>query len=166
MVPVPGVDPRHAAILADAVATAKRAGDRLSTRGPKNSIHDYGSYSKPRAGKGRPFAGQGVIVALTDTDRDQVVGLVRDFAAAEVAPRVRDYDRDEHLPVDILRATAELGFLGGTVNESWGGMGPGNRPFAAVIEGISRVDLCPGVRLSMPSALVGAGGDGGLHLAS
>jgi alkylation response protein AidB-like acyl-CoA dehydrogenase len=100
-----------------------------------------------------------VIVTLTDTDRDQLVGLVRDFAAAEVAPRVRDYDRDEHIPVDILRKMAALGFFGGTVEESWGGMALDHRSFAAVIEEISRVDHCLGVLLSMPSALVGAGID-------
>ncbi len=98
-------------------------------------------------------------MTLTDIDRDQLVGLVRDFAAAEVAPRVRDYDRDEHIPLDILRKMAELGFFGGTVEESWGGMALDHRSFAAVIEEISRVDHCLGVLLSMPSALVGAGID-------
>jgi len=96
-------------------------------------------------------------MTLTASDRKQLVGLVRDFAAAEVAPRVRDYDRDEYLPVDILEKMAALGLFGGTVEEQWGGAGLDHVSFAAVIEEISRVDHCLGVLLSMPSALVGGG---------
>ena len=96
-------------------------------------------------------------MTLTDTDRGQLVALVRDFAAGEVAPRVRDYDRDEHIPIEILQKMAELGFFGGTIAEEWGGMALDHRSFAAVIEEISRVDHCLGVLLSMPSALVGGG---------
>ena len=96
-------------------------------------------------------------MTLTDTDRGQLVALVRDFAASEVAPRVRDYDRDEHIPIEILQKMAELGFFGGTISEEWGGMALDHRSFAAVIEEISRVDHCLGVLLSMPSALVGGG---------
>lgn len=96
-------------------------------------------------------------MALTDIDRDQLVKLVRDFALTEVAPRVRDYDRDEFIPIDILEKMAGLGFFGGTLEECWGGMGLDHRSYAAIIEEISRVDHCLGVLLSMPSALVGAG---------
>ncbi|TGD85892.1 acyl-CoA dehydrogenase [Mycolicibacterium sp. CH28] len=96
-------------------------------------------------------------MTLTDTDREQLVALVRDFAAGEVAPRVRDYDRDEHIPIEILQKMAELGFFGGTIAEEWGGAALDHRTFAAVIEEISRVDHCLGVLLSMPSALVGGG---------
>lgn len=96
-------------------------------------------------------------MTLGDADRKQLIQLVRDFAAAEIAPRVRDYDRDEYLPPDILRKLAELGLFGGTIDERWGGASLDYRTFAAVIEEISRVDHCLGVLLSMPSALVGSG---------
>jgi len=98
-------------------------------------------------------------MTLTDVDRDQLVTLVRDFAASEVAPRVREYDREEHIPLDILAKMAGLGFFGGTIDERWGGMSLDHRTYAAVIEEISRADHCLGVLVSMPSALVGAGID-------
>ena len=96
-------------------------------------------------------------MVFTDADRQQLIDLVRDFASAEVAPRVRDYDRDEYLPHEILHKMGELGLYGGTIDERWGGAGMDNRTFSAVIEEISRFDHCLGVLLSMPSALVGAG---------
>jgi alkylation response protein AidB-like acyl-CoA dehydrogenase len=82
---------------------------------------------------------------------------MRTFAAAEVAPRVRDYDRDEKLPLDLLTAMSALGFFGGTVPEEWGGAALDHVTFAMLIEEVSRVDHCLGALLSMPSALVGSG---------
>lgn len=93
----------------------------------------------------------------TDADRQQLLQLVRDFAEAEVAPRVREYDRGEYLPKEILEKMAQLGLYGGTIDERWGGSGLDNRTFSAVIEEISRYDHCLGVLISMPSALVGGG---------
>lgn len=83
--------------------------------------------------------------------------VLRDFATKEIAPRVRDYDRDEYLPRDILDKLAGMGMLGGIVPEQWGGSGLDHVTFARLIEEISRVDHCLGVIMSMPSALVGAG---------
>jgi len=100
---------------------------------------------------------KGVIAVGVDAERQQLIELVRDFAKAEVAPRVREYDRDEHLPREILEKMAQLGLFGGTIDERWGGAGMNNRTFSAVIEEISRYDHCLGVLMSMPSALVGAG---------
>jgi alkylation response protein AidB-like acyl-CoA dehydrogenase len=83
--------------------------------------------------------------------------LVAAFAEREVAPRVREYDRDEYLPRDILASMAGLGLFGGTVPEEWGGAGFDHVTFSVLIEEMSRVDHCLGVLMSMPSALVGAG---------
>lgn len=91
------------------------------------------------------------------TERDSLLQLVGEFARREVQPRVRDYDRDECFPRDILDAMAELGFYGGTVPEEWGGAGLDHVTFSMLIEEISRVDHCLGVLTSMPSALVGGG---------
>jgi alkylation response protein AidB-like acyl-CoA dehydrogenase len=83
--------------------------------------------------------------------------LVRNFAEREVAPRVREYDREERLPRDILEGMARLDLFGGMVPEVWGGAGMDHVTFSACIEEISKVDHCLGVVMSMPSALVGAG---------
>jgi len=94
---------------------------------------------------------------VSDSERDAMRRLVRDFAEREVAPRVRGYDNEERLPRDILEAMARLDLFGGMVPERWGGSGLDHVLYANLIEEISRVDHCLGVLMSMPSALVGAG---------
>jgi len=96
-------------------------------------------------------------VSTAGVDVEDLRDLVRDFAASVVAPRVAEYDREEHLPRDILDQMAELGFFGGTVAERWGGAGLDNGTFSILIEEISKVDHILGVLMSMPSALVGSG---------
>lgn len=94
---------------------------------------------------------------ISDLERTELLATLRTFARREVQPLVRDYDRSEALPRSILDSLADLGFLGGTVPEEWGGCGFDHLTFAKMIEEISRVDHCLGVIMSMPSALVGGG---------
>jgi alkylation response protein AidB-like acyl-CoA dehydrogenase len=96
-------------------------------------------------------------VAITSGERTVLVDTVRRFVESEVEPRVAQYDREEHLPLDILEATARLGVFGGTVPERWGGAGMDHGTFAEVIEEISKVDHALACVVSMPSALVGGG---------
>ncbi len=94
---------------------------------------------------------------MTVSETETMRAVVRDFAQREVKSRVRDYDREEALPMDILKGMARLDLFGGTVPEEWGGAGLDHVTFSQMIEEISRVDHCLGVLMSMPSALVGAG---------
>jgi alkylation response protein AidB-like acyl-CoA dehydrogenase len=96
-------------------------------------------------------------MAIDTTERQHLVQLVREFAQEEVAPRVREYDAAEELPLDLLQKMAELGFYGGVVPEEWGGLGLDHVTFAQITEELSKVDHALAVLTSMPSALVGAG---------
>jgi alkylation response protein AidB-like acyl-CoA dehydrogenase len=49
---------------------------------------------------------------MTDVERQGLLSTVREFARNEVAPLVRDYDREEQLPAGLLKRMAELDFLG------------------------------------------------------
>jgi alkylation response protein AidB-like acyl-CoA dehydrogenase len=89
--------------------------------------------------------------------REQLVEVVQDFGRQYVSPRVAAYDREEHLPRDLLDRMAELGFFGGTVPEALGGAGLDHVTFATIIETMARFDHILGVLMAMPSALVGAG---------
>lgn len=90
-------------------------------------------------------------------ERDLIVETVRRFAREEVAPRVREYDREERLPADLIGRLAELQLFGGTLPPEWGGHSLSHLTFAAVLEEMATVCHSLAVLISMPSALVGAG---------
>jgi alkylation response protein AidB-like acyl-CoA dehydrogenase len=90
-------------------------------------------------------------------ERDLIVETVGRFARDEVAPRVRDYDREEKLPPDLIGRLGELELLGGTIPRRWGGYGLSHVTYAAALEEMATVCHSLAVLMSMPSALVGAG---------
>jgi alkylation response protein AidB-like acyl-CoA dehydrogenase len=90
-------------------------------------------------------------------DRHSIIETVGAFARKEVAPRVRQYDRDETLPTDLLARMGELGFYGGTIPERYGGLGLDHETYAMAIEEMSTVCHMMGLFMSMPSGLVGSG---------
>ncbi|MFN8162552.1 MAG: acyl-CoA dehydrogenase family protein [Solirubrobacterales bacterium] len=90
-------------------------------------------------------------------ERENIIDTVGAFARAEVAPRVRDYDRAETVPRDLLERMAELGFYGGTIPEKYGGLGLDHETYAMAIEEMSTVCHMMGLFMSMASGLVGSG---------
>ncbi|HZS33301.1 MAG TPA: acyl-CoA dehydrogenase family protein [Methylomirabilota bacterium] len=94
--------------------------------------------------------------SLTEEQRSYQA-LVRDFAQREVAPRVQEYDRDERYPVELVAKMAELGFLGGTIPEEYGGSGIDHLTMALGIEEMSRVCIHMGSAMGRAAGLVGSG---------
>jgi alkylation response protein AidB-like acyl-CoA dehydrogenase len=90
-------------------------------------------------------------------ERDALRDAAREFAHREIAPHVADYDREERFPLEIVRKTAELGWIGAVLTPEYGGAGLDWVSFATSIEEVSRVCHVVGLVFSMPSGLVGAG---------
>jgi alkylation response protein AidB-like acyl-CoA dehydrogenase len=92
------------------------------------------------------------------TDAQKVLReTAREFGDREIRPYVRDYDRDERFPVEIVRKCGELGWLGAVLPEEYGGSGLDWVSFAMLIEEISRACHIVGLALSFPSGLAGGG---------
>ena len=47
----------------------------------------------------------------------------RDFAASELAPRAAEWDEEEIFPLEVIRRSGEMGFLGLYTSEAYGGLG-------------------------------------------
>ena len=94
--------------------------------------------------------------SLTEEQRGYQA-LVREFAEREVLPHVRDYDREERYPIEIVRKMAPLGFLGGTIPEAYGGPGIDHLTMALGIEEMSRVCIHMGSAMGRAAGLVGSG---------
>ncbi len=80
-------------------------------------------------------------------ENEQVRELARNFARTEIAPSVMKFDEAQEFPMELMRKMGELGFMGVTVPENYGGAGLSYLDYCSIVEEISRVD--PSVGLSM-----------------
>ncbi len=73
-------------------------------------------------------------------DQEAVVEMVRDFAAAELAPHAAAWDEEKHFPVDVLARAGELGMGGIYVAEEFGGSALSRTDAALIFEELAAVD--------------------------
>ena len=69
---------------------------------------------------------------------DMLRATVQQFAAAEIAPRAAEIDRSNQFPSDLWRKMGDLGLLGITVEEEYGGTSVGYLAHIVAMEEISR----------------------------
>ena len=77
----------------------------------------------------------------------------RDFAARELTPNAKRWDREHKFPADAVKKAFELGLGGVAVPSDWGGAGMDNVGYALAIEEISRGCASVGVTLSVNNSL-------------
>ena len=78
---------------------------------------------------------------------------VQQFAAAEIAPRAADMDRSDQFPMDLWRKMGDLGVLGITVDEQYGGAQMGYLAHIVAMEEISRASASVGLSYGAHSNL-------------
>ena len=74
------------------------------------------------------------------SEQIQLRSMVREFAAAEIAPHVMEWDENQIFPLDAIKKAGELGLLGAIFPEDLGGAGLGYIDYAIIIEELARVD--------------------------
>ena len=84
---------------------------------------------------------------------DMMRDSVRSFAADEIAPRASEIDRDNIFPHDLWRKLGDLGVLGVTVGEDYGGAGMGYLEHCVAMEEISRASGAVGLSYGAHSNL-------------
>jgi hypothetical protein len=90
--------------------------------------------------------------SLTD-EQQHLRRTVREFAEAEIAPHVMEWDEASQFPSEIIPKLAEMGFLGVIFPEKYGGAGMGYLEYAIIIEELSRVDGSVGIIIAAHNSL-------------
>ena len=93
------------------------------------------------------------------TEHETFRKSVREFALSEIEPHAAQWDRDHHFPTDVVQQMGDLGLMGLTAPEEYGGAGLGGEDggftsLCVAIEEIGRVDQSMGITLE---AAVGLG---------
>jgi butyryl-CoA dehydrogenase len=91
--------------------------------------------------------------SLTD-DQKLIRDTVRQFMEAEVRPKTREYDKQEHFPAEEIRRLGEMGCCGMLVPEEWGGAGMDTLAYVVMLEEVARVDASIAVTLSVTNSVV------------
>jgi short-chain 2-methylacyl-CoA dehydrogenase len=65
---------------------------------------------------------------------------VRSFALEKVAPVAEELDREKRFPYELVAELAELGLMGMTIPEEYGGAGADTLAYAIAVEELTRID--------------------------
>jgi alkylation response protein AidB-like acyl-CoA dehydrogenase len=83
----------------------------------------------------------------------QLRKTVREFAEAEIAPHVLQWDEEQIFPLEAIKHAGRLGFLGAIFPEELGGAGLGYIDYAIIIEELARVDPSVGLIVAAHNSL-------------
>ncbi|MFZ0820297.1 MAG: acyl-CoA dehydrogenase [Candidatus Acidiferrales bacterium] len=90
--------------------------------------------------------------SFTD-EQQQLRRTVREFAEAEIAPHVMEWDEVSRFPQELIPKLADLGLLGVIFPEKYGGAGFGYIEYVIAIEELSRVDGSVGIIVAAHNSL-------------
>lgn len=76
-----------------------------------------------------------------------IAQMVRDFAEKEIKPFYKQWDADEHFPVETMKKMGEMGLLGIFIPEEYGGSGFTYFEYATALMELGKV--CGGIGLSV-----------------
>ena len=88
-----------------------------------------------------------------DQELNAVRDMVAQFAAVEIAPRAAEIDSSNAFPMDLWCKLGDLGLLGITVDERYGGSGMGYLAHCIAMEEISRASASVGLSYGAHSNL-------------
>jgi alkylation response protein AidB-like acyl-CoA dehydrogenase len=75
-----------------------------------------------------------------DSEHELVRSTVREFAQERIAPIAEELDRESRFPTELVSGMAELGLMGMTIPEEYGGAGTDTVAYAIAVEELTRID--------------------------
>src|SRR5690554_5974228 len=94
------------------------------------------------------------VESLYDSEERLIQGSIREFVRSEVLPHVGEWWQEGHFPPDLARKFGELGALGVTLPEEYGGAGASYSAYGLVCREIEYVDSGMRSFVSVQSSLV------------
>jgi alkylation response protein AidB-like acyl-CoA dehydrogenase len=88
-----------------------------------------------------------------DQEHELVRSTVREFALQRVAPVAEELDRESRFPYDLVAGMAELGLMGMTIPEEYGGAGADTLAYAIAVEELTRVDSSVAITMAAHHSL-------------
>jgi alkylation response protein AidB-like acyl-CoA dehydrogenase len=86
-------------------------------------------------------------------EQKQLRREVREFATAEIAPHVMEWDENQIFPLEVVKKLGQLGYMGAIFPEQYGGAGLGYVEYSIIIEELSRVDGSVGIIVAAHTSL-------------
>jgi alkylation response protein AidB-like acyl-CoA dehydrogenase len=79
---------------------------------------------------------------------------VREFMNAEVHPHVKDWEKSEYFPLEIIKKLGTMGCCGMLTPEEWGGLGLDTISYVLMIEEVARVHTAISTALAVTNSAV------------
>jgi short-chain 2-methylacyl-CoA dehydrogenase len=86
-------------------------------------------------------------------EQELVRTTVREFAEQRVAPVAEELDREQRFPYELVAEMAELGLMGMTIPEEFGGAGSDTLSYAIAVEELTRVDSSVAITMAAHHSL-------------
>ncbi|HEY4980296.1 MAG TPA: acyl-CoA dehydrogenase family protein, partial [Candidatus Acidoferrum sp.] len=88
------------------------------------------------------------------SDQLLIRDTVREFMAAEVRPHVKDWEKSDYFPLDIIKKLGALGCCGMLMPEEWGGAGFDTISYVLMLEEVARVHTAISTALGVTNSAV------------
>jgi len=88
-----------------------------------------------------------------DSEHELVRKTVRDFAEQRVAPVAEELDRESRFPYELVTELGDLGLMGMTIPEQYGGAGADTVSYAIAVEELTRVDSAVAITVAAHHSL-------------
>jgi short-chain 2-methylacyl-CoA dehydrogenase len=88
-----------------------------------------------------------------DQEHELVRSTVHEFARQRVAPVAEELDRESRFPYELVSELGELGLMGMTISEEFGGAGADTLAYAIAVEELTRVDSSVAITMAAHHSL-------------
>ena len=89
------------------------------------------------------------------SDHQQLIrNTIREFMATEVRPHVKEWEKSDYFPLDIIKKLGAMGCCGMLMPEEWGGPGLDTISYVLMIEEVARVHAAISTALAVTNSAV------------